>query len=73
MQRNVNLVDLGRKMRLLSLSEVSIQTITSLLKFDNLADESEKDRVPDLQRFLWTSSGWTLIMRISLLMTIASY
>ena len=46
-QRNANLVDLKNpeKMRLLSLSEVSIQPRTSPLKFDQLAAESEKDPV----------------------------
>ena len=50
MQRNDNLVDLEKcwKMRLLLLSEVSIQPIASPLKFDYSAEESEKDPVPDL-------------------------
>ena len=35
-------------MRLLSLSEVSIQPRASNLKFDDLAEDSEKDSVPNL-------------------------
>ena len=48
-QKRADLVDLENpeKMRLLSLSEASIQKRTSLSKFDDLAATSELNTVPD--------------------------
>ena len=50
MQRIQNLVDLEKccKMILWSQKSVSIQKITSLLKFDDLAEKSEKDSISNL-------------------------
>ena len=49
-QRNANLVDLEKccKLRLLSISEVSIQKRTSPLKFAHLAEKSENGSVSNL-------------------------
>ena len=48
-QRNVNIVDLEKcwKMRIWTQKSASIQKRTSPLKFDNFAEKSEKDTVPE--------------------------
>ena len=50
MQRNVNLVDLENpcKMNIWLQKSALIQPRTSLLKFDHLAEKSEKDSVSNL-------------------------